>query len=677
MLKQLVLKNFRQHEDLTLNFTPGLNTLKGANEAGKSSVNEAILYTLFGTRALRESLSEVVTYDKPENSLSVNLTFEIDGVEYRMVRKKSGAELTYGDQIVTGQTETKSFVERLLGCSADTAKTLLIADQGSIRGVLSQGSSAAGSLVEKLADLQVIDNLIDKVQTQLPSGNTKAVEAQIDLARESLAEPPEPPSNAEVLAAQNRWSSTRAQLEKFQARTAILAPKFVAAKLALARAAEVQKEAVQIEKRRAALLEQVKPVPAPDVTEDQLAEARRLAADSAALDKVRKAYATKFPVTALVWDGTEQTLQARVAELKVSIPADRKKMQAEREELVAVKATRINESTCSFCKQDISALPLVAQTNAKVDSEVHRLALAVDQMQKELMEDEEELQGCTDLLAHCSKVRQLAGEYWALSSDVPPVPSWIGEPPPPAGELPDVASMEKKLQAYRRSLAVMQVAEQELASLVVPAVPDTADAEAVVAEAEELQRKEQAAKTEVNLAQQALAHAQQMFAASVSAHQNTLAQIEKAQQQLQQMVDSLNQMREHNNLIKKLRDARPEITAKLWASVLGSISHYFSQIRGMVSSVQRSAGGFTVNGRTVEGLSGSTQDALGLAIRISLSKVFLPSVPLLILDESFAACDDVREVSGLGVLASSGFEQVLLVTHSDLADSISANLICL
>jgi ABC-type transport system involved in cytochrome bd biosynthesis fused ATPase/permease subunit len=68
-------------------------------------------------------------------------------------------------------------------------------------------------------------------------------------------------------------------------------------------------------------------------------------------------------------------------------------------------------------------------------------------------------------------------------------------------------------------------------------------------------------------------------------------------------------------------------------------------------------------------------DSLGLAMRMSLQKTFLPSLDFMCLDEPGAACDDGRETAMLGVLASSGYEQVILVTHSDLADSFATQVV--
>jgi ABC-type transport system involved in cytochrome bd biosynthesis fused ATPase/permease subunit len=117
------------------------------------------------------------------------------------------------------------------------------------------------------------------------------------------------------------------------------------------------------------------------------------------------------------------------------------------------------------------------------------------------------------------------------------------------------------------------------------------------------------------------------------------------------------------------------IANKLWGSVLAGVGSYFSQIRGERSVVSRTEDGFTVNGSGVAGLSGSTLDALGLAIRLALVKTFMPTVGFISLDEPAAACDEQRELAMLGVIAAAGFDQVILVTHSDAPEALAQNLV--
>lgn len=186
MIKTLTLTNFRKHRDLHIDFAQGLTVLAGDNEAGKSSVLEALLYAWGGSRALPRSLDATVTYGQPVSSLKVQLTFEVGGVLYTLTRSKAGAELAGGGSLSVGQTEVTAAVERLLGASAATLSRLLVARQTDLKGVAAEGAAAV-KLIEELAELGAIEDLVEKVQAQLPYGSTKAALEKIEVLRQEHA----------------------------------------------------------------------------------------------------------------------------------------------------------------------------------------------------------------------------------------------------------------------------------------------------------------------------------------------------------------------------------------------------------------------------------------------------------------------------------------------------------
>lgn len=61
MIKTLKLTKFRKHEDRTFEFGEGLVVCRGANESGKTTIQESILYALYGAKVLRDSLAQCVT----------------------------------------------------------------------------------------------------------------------------------------------------------------------------------------------------------------------------------------------------------------------------------------------------------------------------------------------------------------------------------------------------------------------------------------------------------------------------------------------------------------------------------------------------------------------------------------------------------------------------------------
>lgn len=156
-----------------------------------------------------------------------------------------------------------------------------------------------------------------------------------------------------------------------------------------------------------------------------------------------------------------------------------------------------------------------------------------------------------------------------------------------------------------------------------------------------------------------------------------MATYQAGQAQLAELTRTVSEMDTNNALIKKLRQARPVLAAKLWAGLLAAISRTFSELRGVPSVVGRSADGFEVDGKPAADLSGSTLDILGLAVRISLMRAFLPGVGLLILDEPAAAMDAAREERLLAALATLDFGQVLMVSHGDTAKAVAGSVILL
>lgn len=188
MLHKIRLENFRKHADLTVSFTAGINAIRAPNEAGKTTLLEAIAYALFGTKGLKESIDDVVTYDMPVSKLRVALDFDHAGVAYNIKRSKSGAELNGTGVKVTGQAEVTRFVEKLLGTSADMASKLMLAKQKGLGGALSGGPREAGAMIEDLAGIDLIQRYIDLITAHLVAGQTSAAEANVASAR-ARAEP--------------------------------------------------------------------------------------------------------------------------------------------------------------------------------------------------------------------------------------------------------------------------------------------------------------------------------------------------------------------------------------------------------------------------------------------------------------------------------------------------------
>ena len=133
----------------------------------------------------------------------------------------------------------------------------------------------------------------------------------------------------------------------------------------------------------------------------------------------------------------------------------------------------------------------------------------------------------------------------------------------------------------------------------------------------------------------------------------------------------------NNALLKALREIKPILANTIWQQVCNTISQYFSTMRDTPSMVTKASTGFEVDGHNTKALSGSTLDVLGIAIRVALTKTFLPTSSFMLLDEPFAACDVERQMRALGFITSTGFDQIIIVTHEDTTESVADNLITL
>lgn len=725
MLHKIRLENFRKHADLTVNFTAGINAIRAPNEAGKTTLLEAIAYALFGTKGLKESIDDVVTYDMPVSKLKVDLDFDHAGVAYNIKRGKSGAELNGAGVRVTGQTEVTRFVEKLLGTSADMASKLMLAKQKGLGGALSGGPREAGAMIEDLAGIDLIQRYIDLITEHLVAGQTGAAEANVASAR-ARAEPVEMKDLADLQLAHKSAdgelgrvvgvaTGLRAEQNDLDlaAANAILADE---KRLSAAIASGATRISALTEKL-ALPLPDAPPPAAIQALRDKI-EAQKGLAAAAKLHADLKA-ANVSPD----WDENLQALEAEIVKTETELDAIKFKvraLQAQAEdgaaayreakhtislEIAQVEGKLVKEESCTFCGKDLKDIPEVALVNNPLNARLidlnRRLAnvasawtklsadLEVKKSAEAILWDEKSAY-LRDLQAVAAQHNRLAPLYARAEafitlnhSTVPATWTWTGptdEPQDFAGELAALLEQDRAATAAgaawdEQALQLAALKEQQVVDQAALDALQLDDAKDTLVQFEALKPQVVAAEAAVTAARAALATAASALSTEKALQAQVLEQQEKAKVELAAAEAVLLDMNANNALVKKLRAARPQITDKLWAGVLAATSRYVADVRGERSTITREDNGFKVNGKPVTGLSGSAEDTLGLGLRLALTKMFLPNIDFLNLDEVAAACDDQREVAMLGLLATAGFKQVILVTHSQLADAFADNII--
>lgn len=721
MIRQLTLKNFRRHEDLTIDFTRGLNTLRGANESGKSTVLEGLLYALYGTKALRNSLAETVTWGRKEADLSVRLMLNLGGIDYIFTRSKSGAECNYfganptggrSSLKVTGHAEVTAFAAQLLGADAKTAAALMLASQSGLRGALDEGPVAVSSLMSRLADFDLIDRILTTAQEKLLlgaeapiRGKVDAAEAEVEAAINALPDEEEVPALDEKVRLQDGIVAVAESVRAMQ-----LAPVMEQAREAYSTArmtkeardnvltritAETQR-ANQIGRMIAADHVLVTQRPAPEQVEAlraRINDAGRHAERLAAYQSV----ASLPPYPKVFWEGAKEDFEHELQATRTEESRLLQVAQVALAEANALERTLIKDGKCPTCghqsmsdehiaahntqiMEQVDAKRGIHAANIRTKADVGTTLAALLQVQRDATPFEK--------LRH-----QYASTAWPIAIDTSVFPSrvtWTGEVPMRDGA--DVAVLRRELrtleqldrdamQAEGRISANQQEFDRinEHIERLHESLANLPDVDLVpLAAAYDAAARAHADQVAIVEGEKAtLEELHKQFADAQRRREQAWARLEQVSARLREYEDDLKKLAFNNALVKKLKGLRPAITDHLWNSVLAAVSNFFSTLRGEQSVVSKNGDGFRVNGQSVDSLSGSTLDVLALAIRVALTKTFIPHASFVVLDEPAHGCDTTRTGAVLGFLSSIGFEQTLLASHDELSEAVAANVIAL
>ncbi|MDO8339710.1 MAG: SMC family ATPase [Candidatus Burarchaeum sp.] len=166
MIRRVKLTNWRSHESTELSFGKGTNIIVGIMGAGKSSVLEAISFSLFGTfPALQQKklkLTDLIMNRPHEKEEArVELEFDADGKSYisaRTIGRKKGsgnAELrSDGKLLESGPERVNELVAKLLKIDYDLFTRAIFSEQNRIDYFL---TLAPGDRKRKIDELLGID----------------------------------------------------------------------------------------------------------------------------------------------------------------------------------------------------------------------------------------------------------------------------------------------------------------------------------------------------------------------------------------------------------------------------------------------------------------------------------------------------------------------------------------
>lgn len=689
-LNKIKLEYFLKHEHLELEFTDGLNTIRGKNEIGKSSLIEGLGYNLFGSAALEGTLEETLNWNaKSKSALKTFTEFEHAGSKFTCSRGDSGAELIRDGKVVcTGHKEVTAYIESMLGIPKGRSKDIVLANQNAIRGVLSLGPTAAADFIEKLADFSQVDGLIKQLSTRLTTGSTKALEEQLALAQANLDAcviPPVPDHTQLLSELGEQLTEATAQVsqlrnlhqdQKIKFDAASAEQKRLNADIDVAQG-RINSVAQQIKDAELVLALKSQNEASLQVVNESLAEAakRRIYDKLLVLMKTR----TSGPV----WAGSVEDFNTARGAAAVALRETQDQIVALTAQRNALLGSKISAGKCPTCGTVIGDPEAAAAHNLKVDAEAESLRLQIiglGQTGKELSEEGQQYQQIADaqaqleawLLPNQAYVSKAEGELPMELGWVGGCPQVVvGEPQLMAeaarlsdaiGRAGDAANAIANLQFQSEQHQEALAAADSLLQQVVLVAPDAE----LLLQAGARGDAAAALRANIRRLEDEVTAAKTLAAAKVEEQGRLMCSVTA-------LNTSISTQRADTVFLKAVKDARVLVAEKLWGVVMGGVSNYFSRLRGVPSIVVRTANGFAVDGKTSRP-SGSTLDILGLALRIVVSKVFA-NCGLMVIDEPSSGCDKGRTANMAAVMMGSGFDQVIWVSHSDIAEAGAVNLI--
>jgi len=191
MLNSLTLKNWRTHKETTLEFGKGTNVIVGVMGSGKSSIVNAICYSLFGTfpqlKNRSVSLDEIIM-NKPnqENRAETIINFEQEGKKYKVERiiKLDGtneAKMYEEGRLIAGpkQKDVNEKVENILGLNYELFSRAVYAEQNELDFFLKLSPGDRKKKFDELLELEKYETARKNsvaVQNELVKANKQRAE---------------------------------------------------------------------------------------------------------------------------------------------------------------------------------------------------------------------------------------------------------------------------------------------------------------------------------------------------------------------------------------------------------------------------------------------------------------------------------------------------------------------
>lgn len=719
MLKRLELNCFKKHEHTVVEFTPGLNGIFGNNYKGKTTLLNGVMYCLGGASAVPGK--NLMTRGKSAG-FQQSLVFECAGEDYFVVRTKSKAEIykgqdDTGELLATGTTPVNALIEKLLGMPLKLFKQLRYGEQKKTDAILTLGPSKLHEILEQLTGIDDVNVAITRLGEILKTEATN-MEAYKYVDPEPLHKEME--ANRKMEASAGEMASVlEDKMANLKNQLKVSQDELVEIRGRKKKFAEVNKRITEIGQKVELLEQQLQDLEGKrdqindTVTDQALAEmadkVMSLQEQQGSLKdairdvknaepdiqrfegEVRKLKASLEKLKEILDSAPTISYEDQIAALDNALDSAKGDLAVVMSEIKRIEALG-GADVCPSCGQEIckeagGAFDLAAAEARRDD--LRESVRELNEKRKSLQEALEELDRARQQTA--TKLQSLEAaevELEKLASSRDAGQKLIDSSP-------SLADLEAELKSAR-DIYDQAKAERLLAENLQPDIERTeSEIKQLLEErtsiilpkySEERENELQAEVDQLNPELHEVTNkwteaAQQASAAKVA--------VENLEEKLQSIEHSNSMYKQAEAkhvaakaLQKYLRDNRDRYMTGMWSTFMASASEFaISCTSGGIERMARSEEGSFIyfeegHEMDIKEASGAQRSVMGLAVQVALSESYECPLDILMIDEPAADMDSEHSMSTSMMLSSKG-KQVIMISHSQMDNSVCENVITL
>jgi len=157
IIESVHLENFKKHENLSVDFTSGINLVVGPNYKGKSTIIQACILGLWGNSSVDGQASDLIRTGADSFKVSMKLS---NGFTIERTPRNSAVIDDHGETVVRTHTAVNAYVAELLGIDKNTFSKVYLSKQGSPQALLEMEGVALQRFIEVCLGVDDMDKAI-------------------------------------------------------------------------------------------------------------------------------------------------------------------------------------------------------------------------------------------------------------------------------------------------------------------------------------------------------------------------------------------------------------------------------------------------------------------------------------------------------------------------------------